>query len=140
MKKSKYAKTVQSIEKGIKDRDVDKLTELHDELLRDTDFPNRSMLLKQTSDALHKMTLTQFELTFEQWQDIWTTIGVSYPKLTPVLKETLEPPKRKVLRIDGFTLVIYVTGDSPESNVFLEISGGSEALKLKKELEAQLKS
>ncbi|MGY5873089.1 MAG: AAA family ATPase [Candidatus Thorarchaeota archaeon] len=140
LKKSKYAKTVQSIEKGIKDRDVDKLTELHDELLRDTDFPNRSMLLKQTSDALHKMTLTQFELTFEQWQDIWTTIGVSYPKLTPVLKETLEPPKRKVLRIDGFTLVIYVTGDSPESNVFLEISGGSEALKLKKELEAQLKS
>ncbi len=140
LKKSKYAKTVQSIERGIKDRDVDKLTKLHEELLRDTDFPNRSMLLKQTSDALHKLTLTQFELTFEQWQDIWTTIGVSYPKLTPVLKETLEPPKRKVLRIDGFTLVIYVTGDSPESSVFLEISGGTEALKLKKELEDQLKS
>ncbi len=140
LKKSKYAKTVQSIERGIKSKDVDKLTELHDELLRDTDFPNRSMLLKQTTDALHKLTLTQFELTFEQWQDIWTTIGVRYPKLTPVLKETLEPPKRKVLRIDGLTLVIYVTGDSAESSVFLEISGGSEALKLKKELEDQLKS
>ncbi|MHA1862836.1 MAG: AAA family ATPase [Candidatus Thorarchaeota archaeon] len=140
LKKSKYAKTVQSIERGIKDKDVEKLTKLHDELLSDTDFPNRSMLLKQTTDALHKLTLTQFELTFEQWQDIWTTIGVSYPKLTPVLKETLEPPKRKVLRIDGLTLVIYVTGDSPESSVFLEISGGSEALKLKKELEDQLKS
>lgn len=140
LKKSKYAKTIQSIERGIKDRDVEKLTKLHDELLRDTDFPNRSMLLKQTTDALHKLTLTQFELTFEQWQDIWTTIGVSYPKLTPVLKETLEPPKRKILRIDGLTLVIYVTGDSPESSVFLEISGGSEALKLKKELEDQLKS
>jgi len=140
LKKSKYAKTVQSIERGIKDKDVEKLTKLHDELLSNTDFPNRSMLLKQTTDALHKLTLTQFELTFEQWQDIWTTIGVSYPKLTPVLKETLEPPKRKVLRIDGLTLVIYVTGDSPESSVFLEISGGSEALKLKKELEDQLKS
>ncbi len=140
LKKSKYAKTVQSIERGIKGKDVDKLTELHDDLLRDTDFPNRSMLLKQTIDALHKLTLTQFELTFEQWQDIWTTIGVRYPKLTPVLKETLEPPKRKVLRIDGLTLVIYVTGDSPESSVFLEISGGSEALKLRKELEDQLRS
>ncbi|MHA1288299.1 MAG: hypothetical protein ACTSPB_12920, partial [Candidatus Thorarchaeota archaeon] len=140
LKKSKYAKTVQNIERGIKSKDVAKLSELHDELLRDTDFPNRSMLLKQTTDALHKLTLTQFELTFEQWQDIWTTIGVSYPKLTPVLKETLEPPKRKVLRIDGFTLVIYVTGDSAESSVFLEISGGSEALKLKKELEDQLNS
>jgi hypothetical protein len=140
LKKSKYAKTVQSIERGIKSKDVGKLTELHDELLRDNDFPNRSMLLKQTTDALHKLTLTQFELTFEQWQDIWTTIGVSYPKLTPMLKETLEPPKRKVLRIDGLILVIYVTGDSPESSVFLEISGGSEALKLKKELETHLKS
>ncbi|MCJ7817833.1 MAG: hypothetical protein MUP60_03180, partial [Candidatus Thorarchaeota archaeon] len=140
LKKSKYAKTVQSIERGIKSKDVGKLTELHDELLRDTDFPNRSMLLKQTTDALHKLTLTQFELTFEQWQDLWTTIGVSYPKLTPALKETLEPPKRKVLRIDGLTLVIYVTGNSPESSVFLEISGGSEALKLKEELQTQLKS
>ena len=140
LKKSKYAKTVQNIERGIKNKDVDKLTELQDELLRDTDFPNRSMLLKQTSDALHKLTLTQFELTFEQWQDLWTTIGVSYPKLTPMLKETLEPPKRKVLRIDGLTLVIYVTGDSAESSVFLEISGGSEAMKLKKVLEDQLKS
>ena len=98
------------------------------------------MLLKQTTEALHKLTLTQFELTFEQWEDIWSSIGISYPKLTPVLKETLEPPRRKVLRIDGLTLVIYVTGNSPDSPVFLEISGGSEAMKLKQDLENQLKS
>ena len=98
------------------------------------------MLLKQVSEALHKLTLTQFELTFEQWQDLWTTIGVRYPKLTPILKETLSPPKRKVLRIDGLTLVVYVTGDSPESSVFLEISGGSEAVKMKDELESHIKS
>jgi len=132
--------TVQSIERGIKSKDVEQLTKMHDELLHNTDFPNRSMLLKQVSEALHKLTLTQFELTFEQWQEIWTTIGVRYPKLTPVLKETLTPPKRKVLRVDGLTLVVYVTGDSPESSVFLEISGGSEAVKLKDELEGHIKS
>jgi MoxR-like ATPase len=140
LKKSKYATTVQSIERGIKSRNVVELTKIHDELLHNTDFPNRSMLLKQVSEALHKLTLTQFELTFEQWQDIWSTIGMKYPKLTPVLKETLTPPKRKVLRIDGLTLVIYVTGDSPESSVFLEISGGSEAVQLKDELESHIKS
>jgi MoxR-like ATPase len=140
LKKSKYATTVQSIERGIKGRNVVELTKIHDELLHNTDFPNRSMLLKQVSEALHKLTLTQFELTFEQWQDIWSTIGMKYPKLTPVLKETLTPPKRKVLRIDGLTLVIYVTGDSPESSVFLEISGGSEAVQLKDELESHIKS
>jgi len=138
--KSKYAKTVQDIERGIKTKNIDKLSELRDQLLLDTDFPNRSMLLKQTTEALHKLTLTQFELTFDQWEDIWSSVGISYPKLTPALKETLEPPKRKVLRIDGLTLVIYVTGNSPESPVFLEISGGSEAIKLKQDLEDQLKS
>jgi MoxR-like ATPase len=140
LKKSKYVTTVQNIERGIKGRDVDQLTIIHDDLLHNTDFPNRSMLLKQVSEALHRLTLTQFELSFEQWQEIWTIIGVRYPKLTPVLKETLSPPKRKVLRVDGLTLVVYVTGDSPESAVFLEISGGSEAMKLKDELESHMKS
>jgi MoxR-like ATPase len=140
LKQSRYVSTVQSIESAIKERDVDRLTKTHDELLHNTDFPNRSMLLKQVSDALHKLTLTQLELTFEQWQDLWSTIGVMYPKLTPVLKETLTPPKRKVLRVNGLTLVIYVTGDSPASSVFLEISGGSEAVRLTKELEHHIKS
>jgi MoxR-like ATPase len=139
LKQSRYVSTVQSIERAIKEQDVDQLTKTHDELLHNTDFPNRSMLLKQVSDALHKLTLTQFELNFEQWQDLWSTIGVMFPKLTPVLKETLSPPKRKVLRVDGLTLVIYVTGNSPESSVFLEISGGSDAVNLTKELERHIK-
>ena len=140
LKKPKYAKTVQDIEHSIKSQNVEKLSEIHSELLQNTDFPNRSMLLKQVTEALHRLTLTQFEITFEQWQDLWTSIGVSYPKLTPILKETLSAPKRKVLRIDGLTLVIYVTGDSPDSSVFLEISGGSEAIKLKNEFESHLQS
>ena len=119
-------------------RDVEQLTKIHDELLVDTEFPNRSMLLKQVSDALHRLTLTQFTLTFEQWQEIWTTISLQFPKLTSILKETLTPPKRKVVRTDGLTIVIYTTGDSLESAVFLEISGGSAALNLKNEIEQQI--
>ena len=69
---------------------------------------------------------------------LWTTISVQYPKLTSILKETLEPPKRKVVRTDGLTIVIYTTGDSPDSSVFLEISGGTDALNLKKEIEQQI--
>ena len=140
LKKPRYVTTVQRIERGIKDRDIEQLTKTHDELMYNTDFPNRSVLLKQVSDALHRLTLTQFELTFEQWQELWTTIGLRYPKLTPMLKETLTPPKRKVLRIDGLTLVVYVTGDSPESAVFLEISGGTEAVELTSELQKHIES
>ncbi|OLS30700.1 MAG: hypothetical protein ThorAB25_08270, partial [Candidatus Thorarchaeota archaeon AB_25] len=138
LRKSGYTKTVKNIEKGIKDRDVEQLTKIYDDLLVDTEFPNRSMLLKQVSDALHRLTLTQFAITFEQWQDLWTIISLQYPKLTSVLKETLTPPKRKIVRTDGLTVVIYTTGDSPDSAVFLEISGGTSALNLKKEIEEQI--
>lgn len=138
LKKSGYQKMVKNIEKSIKNQNVDELSQLHEELLKETDFPNRSMLLKQVSEALHRLTLTQFAITFEQWQDLWTTISLQFPKLTSVLKETLEPPKRKIVRTDGLTVVVYVTGDKPDSAVFLEISGGTAALKLKEEIETQI--
>jgi len=138
LRKSGYTKMVKNIEKGISDQDVQQLTRINDDLLVDTEFPNRSMLLKQVSDALHKLTLTQFTMTFEQWQDLWTTISLQFPKLTGILKETLSPPKRKIVRTDGLTVVIYTTGDSPESAVFLEISGGTAALNLKNEIEQQI--
>lgn len=138
LKKSSYQKMVKNIEKGIKNHNVDELTGIHEDLLKETDFPNRSMLLKQVSEALHRLTLTQFAITFEQWQDLWTTISLQFPKLTSVLKETLSPPKRKIVRSDGLTVVIYVTGDKPESAVFLEISGGTAALNLKEEIDKQI--
>ncbi len=138
LKKSGYQKMVKNIEKGIKNQNVEELTQINNDLLKGTDFPNRSMLLKQVSEALHRLTLTQFAITFEQWQDLWTTISLQFPKLTSVLKETLNPPKRKIVRTDGLTVVIYVTGDKPDSAVFLEISGGTAALNLKMEIETQI--
>ncbi|MFW9862552.1 MAG: AAA family ATPase [Candidatus Thorarchaeota archaeon] len=138
LKKKRYVKMVQSIEKGVKDKDVTKLTEVHAELMKDTDFPNRSVLLNRVSEALHRLTLSQFNITFEQWQELWTVISLRYPPMTSILKETLTPPRRKVVRTNGLTLVIYVTGDKPESSVFLEISGGTDALELKKEIDSSL--
>ncbi|MFW9849935.1 MAG: AAA family ATPase [Candidatus Thorarchaeota archaeon] len=139
LKKSSYAKMVKNIEKSVSSGDVDVLTKLQQELLDSSDFPNRSMLLGKISDALHKLTLSQYSLTFAEWQDLWTTISLKIPKMTGVLKETLKPPKRKVARTDGVTLVVYVTGSTPESPVFLEVSGGKDSLELGKEIEKHLK-
>ncbi len=140
LKKSTYASMVKNIEKAVRSSNVKDLTSLQQELLETTDFPNRSMLLGRISEELHKLTLSQFTLTFDQWQDLWTTISLRIPKMTSVLKETLKPPKRKVARTDGVTLVVYVTGSTPESPVFLEISGGTQALELRKEIEKQVSS
>ena len=138
--KSAYVEMVRGIEKSIKDHDVRNMVKMQDRLLADTDFPNRSMLLNKVSEGLHRLTLSQFTITFEQWKDLWTNISVKFPKVTPVLKETLNPPKRKVVRTDGLTLVVYVTGDSPDSAVFLEISGGNEAVELCTEIQKQVKA
>jgi len=138
MMKQSYAEMVKRVEKGIKERDVDSLSKIQEQLVVDADFPNRSMLLGRISEALHRITLSQFTLTFEVWQELWTNISLKYPKMTPILKETLAPPKRRVIRTEQLTLVVYVTGDSPDSAVFLEISGGKNALEFKREIEKAL--
>ncbi len=137
--KSNYATTIRKIEKSIRERDVKELLKIHDSLIVDSDFPNRSMLLKRVSEELHRLTLSSFQIQYETWQDLWAVIGMKSPQMTPLLKETLGGPKRRVIRTEGLTLVIYVTGDSPESAVFLEISGGPTAQSLKQEIEDYLR-
>jgi hypothetical protein len=132
--------TVQTVEKSIEKGNVKELTKAQEQLLNDPEFPNRPMLLTKISDALHRLTLSQFTLIFEQWQEMWTSISLQFPELTKVLKETLDPPKRKVMRTDQLTLVVYTTGDSPESPVFVEVSGGEDALAIQKELQKQIES
>jgi MoxR-like ATPase len=139
LKKTKYVKIVREMNSATSKRDVDTLSRLMDELQQDTEMPNRNVLLNGISEALHKMTLTQFEMSFEEWSEVWTTISLLHPQLTHILKDTLTPPKRRVARTDGLTVVVYVTGDSPDSRVFLEISGGSAAIRLKAEIEKQTK-
>lgn len=139
LKKSNYAAMVKSIDKAARSSSVKDLTKLQQELLEQSDFPNRTMLLSRVSEELHRLTLSQFSLTFEQWQELWTTISLKIPRMTSVLKETLKPPKRKVARTDGVMLVVYVTGSGADSPVFLEVSGGTQALELKDEIEKCIK-
>jgi hypothetical protein len=138
LKRAPYVRMVKNIDKAVKGKDVSSLSEIHDELMRNTDFPNRSMLLGKVAEALHKLTLSQFTLTFEQWQELWSVIALRFPRMTSILKETLAPPKRKVVRTGGLTLVVYVTGDSADSSVFLEISGDAQAVEIKKEIEEHI--
>ncbi len=138
LKRPVYATMVKNIEKAIKSTNVKNLTRLQQDLLGKPDFPNRSMLLGRISEELHRLTLSQFTLTFEQWQELWTDISLRIPRATSILKDTLNPPRRKVVRTDGITLVIYVTGSSPESPVFIEVSGSAQALEIKKQIEKHL--
>jgi hypothetical protein len=133
-----YTKMVKKIEQSIAKSDAKTLSDIRDTLLQDAEFPNRSVLLRQVTETLHRLTLKQFELTFEQWQEIWLSVSMSFPKLTPILKETLEPPKRKIVRSEDITLVVYTTGSAPSSPVFLEISGGEAAIKLNEEISKQI--
>jgi len=138
--KSAYTKMIHRIDRAIGKRNVKELSEILRELMADTAIPNRGMLVGKVSEALHRITLTQFTLTFDQWQELWTSISIKFPRMTPILKETLRPPKRRVVRTDQLTLVVYVTGDSLDSAVFLEVSGGEPAVELKQMIEKSLSS
>jgi MoxR-like ATPase len=140
LQRSGYSKMIKRIEDAISKENVDALSEIRDSLLHDAEFPNRNVLLKRVTEQLHRLTLSQFELTFEQWEELWTSISIRFPKLTPLLKETLNPPTRKVVRSEELTLVIYTTGSSSTSPVFLEVSGGGVALELKEEITKQVES
>ncbi len=140
LNKKRYVTMVKEIERCIAKKDIKGLTDIYMELLHATDLPNRSMLLRRVSEELHRLTLSRFTLTFAQWTDLWSNISIHFPKMTAILKETLRPPKRKVIRTEDLTFVIYVTGDSPESAVFIEVSGGSPAMVIRKEIESFLKS
>ncbi len=138
LKKQKYVKIIRAIDSAMSKGGVDSLTAILEELQKDTEIPNRPMLINRVTEALHRITLTQYEMTFEDWSEMWTMISLKHPQLTQILKETLDPPKRRVARANGLTVVVYVTGNAMDSRVFLEVSGGKEALELREAIEKQI--
>ncbi len=138
MIQASYEKMVHRIDAAIAAGDVKRLSKVYAELVRSSTIPNRAALIGRVSDALHRLTLSQYTLDFRRWSELWTTISMAFPEMTPFLKETLHPPKRRVIRMDQLTLVIYVTGDSPDSSVFLEVSGGTPAIRLRRIIEEGL--
>jgi len=97
----KYPPLAQQIKNAAKKGDLEKLADIRNELLEEIDFPNRGDLIEWCNLELYKQTVTDYIIKFSYWKDVWADIEIN------------------------------VTGTNEDSLVNIQISGGSEALKLR---------
>ena len=99
--------------------------------MENIDVPNRSDLINWCNIELYKQTVTDYVFKYQYWKDIWADIATEFSNLDQPLKEAFSQRQTKQIRIEDLLLEINVTGIDDESLVNIQISGGSEALKLR---------
>ena len=68
-------------------------------------------------------------------KEIWADIASEFPKLDKPLQEAFRRRQTKQIRTEDLLIEINVTGTNDDSLVNIQISGGSEALKLREILD-----
>ncbi|MFX1481217.1 MAG: hypothetical protein ACFFCI_24315, partial [Promethearchaeota archaeon] len=126
-----YTPLAQEIKNAAKKGDINKLAEIRNELLEKIDFPNRGDLIEWCNHELYKQTVTDYIIKFSYWKDVWADIASEFSDLDHPLKEAFNQRQTKQIRTEDLLLEINVTGTKEDSLVNIQISGGSEALKLR---------
>ncbi|MFX1346820.1 MAG: AAA family ATPase [Promethearchaeota archaeon] len=127
----KYPPLAQEIKDAAKKGDLKSLANIRNDLLEEIDFPNRGDLIEWCNLELYKQTVTDYIIKFSYWKDIWADIASEFPNLDQPLKEAFSQRQTKQIRTEDLLIEINVTGTNDDSLVNIQISGGSEALKLR---------
>jgi len=135
IKNKKYANLVQKIINAAKKGDIKELASLRNDLIEDIDFPNRAYLINLCNQELYKQTVTDYIFKYIHRDEIWADIATEFPNLDNPLKEALSRRQTKQIRTEDLLIEINVTGISDDSLVNIQVSGGSEALKLRSVLD-----
>lgn len=130
-----YIKVAQNIQHAAKTGELKELAEIRNMLMEDLNFPNRPDLINWINRELYRQTVTDYTFAYNYWKDVWAEIASEFPNLDEVLKEVFSRRQTKQIRTEDLLLEINVSGTSDESLINVQISGGSEALKLKKVLD-----
>jgi len=131
VKDKKYSKLAQKIKHASKNGDIDALAGIRNSLIEDIDFPNRAYLINFCNQELYKQTVTDYLFKYVNRKEIWADIATEFPNLDKSLQEAFGRRQTKQIRTEDLLIEINVTGTSDDSLVNIQISGGSEALKLR---------
>ncbi len=126
-----YRELAQTIKDAVKSGNINELAKIRNTLIENIDFPNRAELINWCNRELYKQTVTDYVFKYGNWKEIWAEIASEFSNLDQVLKEAFSQRQTKQIRTEDLVLEINVTGTSEESTVNIEISGGSDALKLR---------
>ncbi|MFW9828633.1 MAG: AAA family ATPase [Candidatus Thorarchaeota archaeon] len=127
----KYYPIAQKIKEVSKKGDIITLSNIRNNLLEEIDFPNRGDLIEWCNNELFKQTVTDYVIKYTYWKEIWVDIVAEFPNLDEIIKEAFSRRQTKQIRTEDLVMEINVTGTKDDSLVNIQISGGSEALKLK---------
>jgi len=122
------------IEAGKKGK-IEILAKIRNNLLEDIDFPNRADLINWCNRELYRQTVTDYVFKYSYWKEIWADIASEFANLDMILKEAFSQRQTKQIRTEDLLIEINVTGVDDDSIVNIQISGGSEAIKLREILD-----
>ncbi|MBD3213016.1 MAG: AAA domain-containing protein [Candidatus Lokiarchaeota archaeon] len=131
IKNKTYQKLAQEINEASKKGKIDDLARIRNDLLEDLDFPNRADLINWCNRELYKQTVTDYVFRYYYWKEMWADIASEFPNLDKSLKEAFNKRQTKQIRSEDLLIEVNVTGTDDDSLVNIQISGGSDALKLK---------
>jgi MoxR-like ATPase len=126
-----YSPIAQEIQEASKKGDINKLAQIRNNLLEEIDFPNRGDLIEWCNRELFKQTVTDYVIKYAYWKELWADIAAEFSRLDQPLKEAFSQRQTKQIRTEDVLIEINVTGTKEESLVNIQISGGSEALRLR---------
>jgi MoxR-like ATPase len=126
-----YSPIAQQIQEVAKKGDISMLAEIRNNLLEEIDFPNRGDLIEWCNRELFRQTVTDYVIKYTYWKEVWADIAAEFSNLDQPLKEAFSQRQTKQIRTEDLLIEINVTGTTEDSLVNIQISGGSEALKLK---------
>jgi MoxR-like ATPase len=130
-----YSELAKKIEDISKKGNLEELSKVRNKLLEDLDFPNRADLINRCNLELYKQTVTDYVFKYHDSNEVWAEIASAFPNLDQPIKEAFKRRQTKQIRTEDILIEINVTGTEDESVVNIQISGGSEALKLIKIME-----
>ncbi|MBD3255161.1 MAG: AAA domain-containing protein [Candidatus Lokiarchaeota archaeon] len=131
IKNKEYTNLAQKIKDASKNGDISTLAEIRDKLITDMEFPNRADLINWCNLELYKQTVTDYVFKYIYWKEVWADIATEFPNLDKILKDTFTQRQTKQIRTEDILLEINVTGTEDDSLVNIQVSGGSDALKLR---------
>ncbi len=129
--KEEYSPIAQQIQEAAKKGDITTLAEIRNNLLEEIDFPNRGDLIEWCNRELFRQTVTDYLFKYSDWKEVWADIAAEFSNLDQPLKEAFSKRQTKQIRTEDMLIEINVTGTKDESLVNIQISGGSEALRLR---------
>jgi len=127
----KYPPLAQQIQEASKKGDINKLAEIRNNLMEEIDFPNRGDLIEWINRELFKQTVTDYVFKYQFNKELWADIASEFSNLDQPLKEAFSQRQTKQIRTEDMLIEINVAGTKEDSLVNIQISGGSDALKLR---------